>query len=68
MYSRVAQDANGKPIVIDETGRRYRVVGDQIEAGGGRIGFTGTTKARPPKPVTLSEPREDGWLTGVKAV
>jgi hypothetical protein len=65
VHSHLERDAEGESVaVVDDQGHR----GDQIEAGTGRITFTGRTKARPPRPVTPLEVRADGWLVGAKAV
>jgi hypothetical protein len=55
--------------VVDHEGRRYRVVGDQIGAGGTEISFTGEktgrrvepTKPPPSQPLELGS---DGWVVG----
>jgi hypothetical protein len=45
---------------------RYRVIGDQVAAGGTEITFTGTKTGRRLKPIpSPREPGPDGWLVGV---
>jgi hypothetical protein len=59
--SRIEQDAEGRPVVVDHEGRRYRVVGDQVAAGGTAITFMAVkTGKRKPMP----KPGPDGWVVG----
>ena len=47
--SRKTTNEHGRPMVVDEDGRRFRVLGDQISAGAEcRFGFTGERTARVP--------------------
>jgi hypothetical protein len=66
----VARDADGRPIVVTTTPgeppRRYRVVGDQVAAGGTAVTFTGSRtgrRAKVPRPAP-GAPGLDGWLVG----
>jgi hypothetical protein len=67
--SRLARDAQGRPVGVDDQGRRYRVIGDQVAAGGTAISFMSAAAktGRRVKPLVAElEPGPDGWVVGDK--
>jgi hypothetical protein len=49
--SRLATDNHGRRIVIDEYGKRYIVLGDQIDAAGTGVSITGERTGRKLNPI-----------------
>jgi len=61
--SRLALDRDGRRVVLDDEGRRYRVLGDEIGAGAdGSIGFTGR-KRHGDATTSMAGEMEEGRVT-----
>jgi hypothetical protein len=53
--SRLTHDAEGRPVVVDNSGRRYRIVGNHLKSVSDGIDWLGKAKTRQPRQPTAEE-------------